>query len=69
MVKGNRNRLFDKRIFIRFMFILGLHWLVKLCGGKALWQEKLIKNKHIKYNEQCLIMVKKNQAFRIIETK
>jgi hypothetical protein len=51
------------------MFMLGLHWLVKLCGGKALWQEKLIKNKHIKYNEQCLIMVKKNQAFRIIETK
>ncbi len=57
MVKGNR--LLDKRVFIRLMFMSGLNFLVKLCGGKALRHEKLIKNKHIKYNEQCLIMVKK----------
>lgn len=58
-----------EQFFICYLCMFGLTLWMNLCSDKALRGGKLIMNKHIKYNEQCLIIVKKNQAFRIIEIK
>lgn len=61
--------MLGKQFFMCYLCMFGLTLWMNLCSDKVLWGVKLIMNKHIKYNEQCLIIVKKNQAFRIIETK